>query len=155
MPTMESSAEWWQVLPAVNASLNALATGLLLAGFMAIRQRRQQFHKRLMVTAFAVSTLFLACYLVYHFELHQHTGEAGRKFLGQGWIRPVYYFILISHVLLAMLVAVLAPVTLAWGWMQHWDRHRRWAKLTFPLWLYVSVTGVVIYGLLYHWPIQG
>uniref|UniRef100_A0A7C4LK69 DUF420 domain-containing protein n=1 Tax=Schlesneria paludicola TaxID=360056 RepID=A0A7C4LK69_9PLAN len=151
----ELAEDWWRVLPAVNASLNGLATVLLAAGYAAIRQGRQDRHKQLMLSAFTVSALFLACYLVYHFELHHHTGMAGQTFQGQGWIRPIYYAILISHVLLAMGVAVLAPVTVWLGLRQRWDRHRRLARITFPLWLYVSVTGVVIYGLLYHWPAGG
>jgi protein SCO1/2/putative membrane protein len=148
----ELAEDWWRGLPAVNASLNGLATLLLVAGYAAIRQGRPERHKQLMLSAFTVSALFLACYLVYHFELHHHTGTAGQTFQGQGGIRPIYYVILVSHVLLAMVVAVLAPVTLLLGLRQRWERHRRLARITFPLWLYVSVTGVVIYLLLYHWP---
>jgi protein SCO1/2/putative membrane protein len=105
-----------------------------------------------MVSAFVVSTIFLACYLTYHTGLHYYTGEAGRKFAGTGVIRPVYFTILLSHVLLAMVIAVLAPLTLYRGWRAQWDRHRRIARITFPLWVYVSATGVVIYLMLYHWP---
>jgi protein SCO1/2/putative membrane protein len=151
---MFDAPDWVLALPAVNASLNGLATVLLLAGYAAIRGRRVQAHRRLMIAAFAVSTVFLACYLVYHYELHERTGASGRPFGGTGWIRPVYFAILISHVLLAMLVALLAPVTLTLGLRRDWPRHRWIARVTFPVWVYVSITGVVIYLLLYHWPTE-
>lgn len=143
---------WVSVLPAVNASLNGLATVLLLAGYAAIRRGQRERHKRLMLSAFATSVLFLACYLTYHFALHHYTGESGKKFTGTGLIRPIYFTILISHVTLAVPTAVLALLTIRQGLKQQWDRHRRIAKITFPIWVYVSVTGVVIYFLLYHWP---
>lgn len=145
--------EWVAVLPAMNASLNGMATMLLVAGYVAIRQRRVNTHKQLMLTAFVTSIAFLACYLVYHAALHQYTGESGRKFAGTGMIRPIYFTILITHVFLATTVPVLALLTIYHGLKGQWDRHRRIAKITFPIWLYVSVTGVVIYGLLYHWPV--
>jgi protein SCO1 len=144
--------DWVAALPAVNASLNGFATVLLMAGYVAIRQRRVHTHKQLMLTAFATSIAFLMCYLVYHAALHQYTGESGKKFLGTGVIRPIYFTILITHVTLAAAVPVLACLTIYRGLKQQWDRHRRIAIITFPIWLYVSVTGVVIYGLLYHWP---
>ena len=150
---MSNVPAWVLALPAVNASLNGLALLLLLAGYGAIRNRRIALHQRLMVTAFTVSAVFLGCYLTYHFALHHYTGASGRPFAGTGPVRPVYFAILISHVLLAMVIAVLAPITLYLGLRQQWDRHRRIARITFPLWVYVSATGVVIYLMLYHWPV--
>jgi protein SCO1/2/putative membrane protein len=149
-----SAPDWVLTLPAVNAGLNALATVLLLAGYRAIKRQQQLRHQRLMVAAFIVSTVFLGCYLTYHAGLHYYTGEAGRKFTGTGPVRPIYFGILISHVLLAMAIAVLAPVTLYRGYRAQWAAHRRIARITFPLWVYVSITGVVIYMMLYHWPVS-
>ncbi len=143
---------WVAVLPAINASLNGLATLLLIAGFLAIKRGQRDRHRNIMLTAFATSVVFLACYLTYHAALHHYTGESGRKFLGTGVIRPIYFTILISHIFLAVPVAVLACVTIYLGLKERWAWHRRVARITFPIWLYVSVTGVVIYGLLYHWP---
>ena len=149
---MENLPAWVVALPAINASLNGLATVLLLWGFVAIKRGKKLRHKRLMITAFSTSVLFLVCYLTYHAALHHYTGESGRKFPGTGWIRPVYFSILISHVLLAVPAAGLACVTMFLGLREKWTAHRRLAKVTFPIWLYVSVTGVVIYWLLYHGP---
>ena len=139
-------------LPATNAMLDALATVLLLVGFTSIQAGYVNLHKKLMLYAFGVSIAFLACYLTYHFALQTYTGTHGKKFDGDGTWATIYYAILISHVLLAMTVPVLAPLTIYRGLKQDWDRHRRIAKITFPIWLYVSVTGVIIYGMLYHWP---
>jgi protein SCO1/2 len=146
--------DWVAALPAVNASLNGLATVLLVWGYAAIRRGQRKTHERLMLTAFATSIVFLVCYLAYHAGLHYYTGESGRKFTGTGLIRPVYFTILISHVLLAAAVPVLACLTIYRGLTAQWERHRKIAKVTFPIWLYVSVTGVVIYGMLYHWPVR-
>lgn len=153
---------WVKWLPAVNASLNGLATVLLLWGWTLIRRGQRDAHKRTMVTAFAVSALFLVCYLIYHGALQYYTGSGSKKFAGVGIIRPIYYSILISHVGLAFFVAVLAPWTLWKGWsadraaqrgqISDWTGHRQLAKVTFPIWVYVSVTGVVIYFMAYHWP---
>ena len=144
--------DWVAVLPAVNASLNALATVLLLTGYVLIKRKRRELHATAMISAFGTSVVFLVCYLVYHYALFHYTGESGKKFRGTGIIRPIYFTILISHVFLAVPVAVLALVTLLRAWRQKWDAHRRLARITFPIWVYVSVTGVIIYGLLYHWP---
>ena len=154
--------DWVLWLPAVNATLNGLATLLLLRGWVWIRRGQRDAHKRTMLIAFGVSAAFLVCYLFYHGALHHYTGSGSKKFEGVGLIRPVYYSILISHVFLAFFVAVLVPATL-WkglkaeqaerlGQPSIWAKHRKIAKVTFPLWLYVSVTGVVIYFLAYHWP---
>ena len=141
---------WAKRLPATNAGLNALATMLLLAGFMAIKAKNIGLHKQLMLTAFIVSIFFLGCYLTYHFALNKYTGEHGKKFVGTASITKVYYIILITHVILATAVPVLASITIWKGLKGRWESHRRWAKVTFPIWLYVSVTGVIIYWMLYH-----
>ncbi|MCA9041255.1 MAG: DUF420 domain-containing protein [Planctomycetaceae bacterium] len=141
---------WVYQLPTVNAVLNGLATVLLLWGFIAIKQGQRETHKKIMLTTFGVSAAFLACYLVYHAMLHHYTGSGSQAFSGTGIIRLIYFVILISHVLLAVVVAVMVPITIYRGLKEQWERHRRIAKITFPLWLYVSVTGVVIYFMLYH-----
>ncbi|MFQ5791299.1 MAG: DUF420 domain-containing protein [Acidobacteriota bacterium] len=130
-------------LPALNASLNALATLLLTTGFFFIRRRRIRAHQISMGAAFFASTLFLTSYVYYHF----HAGSV--PFTGQGWVRPVYFTILISHILLAALVPPLALLTLYRALTGQFYRHRRIARVTLPIWLYVSVTGVVIYWMLY------
>ena len=137
--------EWISWLPTVNASLNGLATVLLVTGYVLIRQKRIIAHKRVMLSAFGVSVVFLASYLTYH-------AYAGSKpFAGTGMMRPIYFSILISHIILAALVPVLAAVTIRLGLSGQWDRHKRIARVTYPIWLYVSVTGVIIYLMLYHW----
>ena len=130
-------------LPALNAGLNSLATVLLLAGYRNIRRRRVAAHRACMVTAFCVSTLFLASYLTYHAQV------GSVPFQRQGWIRPVYFTILLTHIVLAGAIVPLTLITLCRAWRQRFDRHRRIARWTLPLWLYVSVTGVVIYVMLY------
>jgi uncharacterized membrane protein YozB (DUF420 family) len=128
----------------LNASLNGTSGVLLLAGFTMIRQGRVQAHKRCMISAFIVSSVFLVSYVIYHIRV----GDI--LFQGQGWIRPVYFTILISHVLLAIAIVPLAIITLSRALKEKFDRHRRIARWTFPLWLYVSVTGVVVYLMLYQ-----
>ncbi|WP_197439684.1 DUF420 domain-containing protein [Calycomorphotria hydatis] len=142
--------DWVMALPAVNASLNGLATILLAAGFVAIKAKRPTLHRNLMYSAFAVSILFLACYLTYHFALDHYTGEKGKKFPGTGTAATIYYAILITHVILAVAVPFLSVATIYQALRQRWDTHRRLAKITFPIWMYVSVTGVVIYLMLYQ-----
>ena len=131
-------------LPAVNASLNALAALLLVIGWVQIKLRRERAHKLTMLSAFGVSVLFLACYLVYHFQV-RHV-----PFAGPDSVRHVYLAILISHVVLAAAVPVLAGVTIYLGFRDRRLKHRRWARWTFPIWLYVSITGVIIYLMLYQ-----
>lgn len=143
---------WAARLPATNAMLNGLATVLLLVGFMAVKAGHITLHRRMMLYSFGVSVAFLACYLTYHFALHHFTGTHGKSFEGEGIVRRAYYAILISHVILAATVPVLAPWTIYRGLKGEIARHRRLARITFPIWLYVSVTGVMIYGMLYHWP---
>jgi protein SCO1/2/putative membrane protein len=156
----EAAAEaQWQVppwvlqLPAVNATLNGLATVLLVVGFVLIRSGQPVAHKWTMLAAFAASTVFLTCYLVCHFALYHYTGSGSHKFLGTGPIRPLYFTILITHVVLAIAVGVLAPTVLYRGLTNQIERHKRLARVTYPIWLYVSVTGVIIYFILYHWPV--
>ncbi|MBI3127891.1 MAG: DUF420 domain-containing protein [Candidatus Tectomicrobia bacterium] len=130
-------------LPALNAALNALAAILLVAGYLHIRALRVRQHRTCMLWAFGVSVLFLVFYLIYHYNV------GSVRFTGQGWVRPVYFAILISHTVLAAAVPVLAILTLRLAFRGEFIRHRRLARWTFPIWLYVSVTGVVIYLLLY------
>ncbi len=143
---------WVNALPLVNAMLNTLATVLLFYGYWLIRHGNLQAHKRIMLSAFATSIVFLGSYVVYHFALEFYTGKASKSFLGTGAIRAVYLAILISHVILAALVPVLATITIYRGLKADWERHKRIAKITFPIWMYVSVTGVLIYVIAYHWP---
>ena len=131
-------------LPTINALLNTLSGTLLTIGYVLIRRRKIEAHKNCMLAAFAVSALFLGCYLVYHY----HAGS--KTFPGQGWIRPVYYTILISHIILAFLIVPLALRTLYLAWKKRFSAHRRIAKITFPIWIYVSITGVIIYLMLYQ-----
>lgn len=140
---------WAQRLPATNAMLNGLATLLLLLGFSAIKAKQVGLHKKLMLYAFGVSCAFLVSYLLYHYALHHYAGVRGKPFEQTGPIRTVYFSILISHVILAAAVPVLAITTIVKGLKQNWASHRRWARVTFPIWLYVSVTGVIIYWMLY------
>ncbi|MEO8071527.1 MAG: DUF420 domain-containing protein, partial [Acidobacteriota bacterium] len=128
-------------LPAVNASLNALSGVLLLSGYVLIRARRIEQHRLCMLAAFATSSIFLICYLVYHAQV------GSVPFPRQGFVRPLYFTILITHVTLAATVPPLAIVTLSRGLKKRFARHRAIARWTFPIWLYVSVTGVLVYVL--------
>jgi uncharacterized membrane protein YozB (DUF420 family) len=131
-------------LPAVNATLNAAAALLLVSGYVLIRNRRWRAHRNMMVAAIACSTLFLTSYLIYHSQV------GSVHFPGRGAARAVYYSILISHTLLAAAVPVLAGFTVTLAFRRRFDRHRRIARWTLPIWLYVSVTGVVVYWMLYQ-----
>lgn len=135
---------WYENLPALNATLNGISALLLITGFILIKQGRRQTHKKVMLTAFGVSVLFLLSYLIYH----AYAGST--PFTGQGWVRPIYFFILISHIILAAVIVPLALITLLRALREQFDTHRKIARWTLPLWLYVSVTGVVIYVMLYH-----
>lgn len=136
-------------LPTVNATLNATAAVLLVAGYILIRRRRIAAHRRVMLTAFAVSVVFLICYLIYHAQV------GSVHFPGTGPVRTVYFTILITHTILAACVPVLAIITLNRALKARFDKHRQIARWTFPIWLYVSVTGVVVYVMLYHLPWLG
>jgi uncharacterized membrane protein YozB (DUF420 family) len=132
-------------LPHLNAALNATCAVLLLAGFACIRRRRIAAHRACMLAAFGVACLFLASYLTYH-------AQAGTtRFTAQGWIRTLYFVLLTSHTVLAAAIVPLAIVTLRRGLRRDDGRHRRIARWTLPVWLYVSVTGVLVYAFLYHW----
>ena len=129
---------------ALNASLNGISAILLAGGYAAIRAGKRNVHKYFMVSAFGVSTLFLASYLVYHYRVGHVV------FLGQGWIRPVYFTLLISHTVLAIVIVPLILVTLRRAWLEKFDKHRIIARWTLPLWFYVCVTGVIVYLMLYQ-----
>ena len=129
-------------LPAINATLNGLSALLLIAGLVFIRSGRKNAHRACMISALSVSFLFLVSYLTYHLQV------GTTHFAGRGWIRPVYFSILTTHTILAASVPPLAILTLSRALQGRFDRHRRIARVSFPIWLYVSVTGVVIYVLL-------
>ena len=131
------------VLPTVNATLNATATVLLSLGYSFIRKRQIERHKRTMIAAFAVSIAFLICYVVYHVRV------GSVHYPKTGVLRAIYYSILVTHVSLAATVPILAPITIGRAWKGEFSRHRAIARWTFPIWLYVSVTGVVVYLMLY------
>src|SRR6266576_2338093 len=135
------------LLPAVNATLNALSGVFLLIGYVLIRRKRIQAHKRFMLAACTTSLLFLVCYVTNHYLRHGIV----TRFTGTGIIRPIYFSILISHTILAVTIVPLAIVTVLNGLKMRVPQHRRIAKWTFPLWMYVSVTGVIVYFFLYHW----
>ncbi len=143
------------VLPHVNAALNATSTVLLIIAYALIRSGRREAHRRVMIAALIVSAIFLVCYLAYHFTAPVFV------FPGTGWVVPVYYAMLVSHVILAAVATPLIALT-AWRAIKAWrsggaaapaqvyQRHRAIARWTFPIWLYVTVTGVLIYATLYH-----
>ncbi len=134
----------YAIYPIIDAALNGTSAVLLLLGRSYIKRGRMAAHRALMIAALISSTLFLASYLYYH----AHVGSV--HFQGQGWSRPVYFAILVSHTILAVAIVPLVIVTLSRALRERFDRHRRIARWTFPLWLYVSVTGVMIYVMLYH-----
>ena len=131
-------------LPALNAALNATSAVFLLIGYRFIRRREIRAHRACMLAAFAVSIVFLISYLVYHAQV------GSVHFPGTGWVRGVYFTILITHTILAVAVPPLAIITLVRALREQFDRHRRLARWPFPIWLYVSVTGVVVYVMLYQ-----
>ena len=130
--------------PALNALLNSLSAVFLTAGYVQIRRRRITSHRACMCIAFSCSVVFLASYVIYHL----HAGVV--HFTGQGWIRPVYFALLGTHTVLAIVIVPLALITLSRALARKFDRHRRIARWTLPIWLYVSVTGVIVYLLLYR-----
>ncbi len=129
-------------LPMVNAVLNMLTTVFLISGWIMIKQKKRETHKKLMLGAFGFSFTFLVTYVIYHWF------KSGPKMYEGGW-SELYYFILITHIILASVIIPLALITLYRGWTYQLPKHRKIAKITFPIWLYVSVTGVLIYGMLY------
>ncbi len=134
-------------LPALNAGLNATTTLLILLGYWLIKQKAWTGHALCMILAMITSTFFLISYLIYH----AHHGST--PFPGQGWIRPVYFSILVTHTILAVVIVPMVLRTFYFALKGRFDRHRRLARWTFPIWLYVSVTGVVIYWMLYRMPL--
>ncbi|MEM1058251.1 MAG: DUF420 domain-containing protein [Verrucomicrobiota bacterium] len=132
-------------LPAVNAALNGLATVFLLAGFILILLGRKRAHMACMVTALVISAAFLACYLVYHFN-HPTT-----KFTTTGWPKAIYFLILFTHIPLAMINLPMIIVTFFHAIKGNFEKHKRWARWTWPVWMYVSITGVLVYLMLYQW----
>lgn len=131
-------------LPTVNATLNGTSALLLSAGYLAIRGRRIALHRALMLAALVVSILFLISYLYYHSQV------GTTRFTGQGWVRPLYFTILFSHTVLAVAIVPLAIVTLYRALRANFVRHKRIARWTLPIWIYVSVTGILVYLMLYH-----
>jgi len=132
-------------LPPINASLNATSTVFIALGWWFIRHERKQPHIACMITALITSGAFLACYLYYHFHV------VSVKFTHPGIVRPIYYVLLLTHVVLAIAILPLVLMTVIPALRALWDKHRRWGRITMPLWLYVSVTGVLIYFMLYQW----
>jgi uncharacterized membrane protein YozB (DUF420 family) len=130
---------------AFNATLNGTSAILLAAGYSAIRSGKIALHKKLMVSAFFVSCAFLVSYVIYHIRIHQVI-----HFQGEGWIRPVYFTLLTSHTILAIVIVPMIIVTLRRAWLQRFDKHRVIARWTLPLWFYVSVTGVIVYFMVYQ-----
>lgn len=137
--------EQYSFFPALNAALNGASAVLLVAGRTLIAHKRIAAHRASMIAAVIASASFLACYLFFHYEV------GNIRFLGTGWSRPVYFSILISHVSLAMVIVPLAIITLSRGLKARYDKHRAIARWTWPLWMYVSVTGVIVYFMLYRW----
>jgi putative membrane protein len=129
---------------ALNASLNGISGVLLAGGYAAIRNGKIAVHKAFMIAAFAVSSVFLVSYLVYHYRV----GHVA--FGGQGWIRPAYFVLLTSHTLLAIVIVPMILITLRRAWLEQFDRHRIIARWTLPLWFYVCVTGVIVYLMVYQ-----
>jgi uncharacterized membrane protein YozB (DUF420 family) len=142
---MTGVPEQYAIFPVINASLNGASAVLLYVGHGFIKRGKMVAHRALMIAALVTSSLFLGSYLYYH----AHVGSV--KFQGQGWSRPVYFGILISHTVLAALIVPLVIVTLTRALRGNFERHRAIARWTYPIWMYVSVTGVVIYFMLYRW----
>ena len=139
-----------QIFPHLNAALNALSGVFLLSGFYFIMKRRVHEHRFCMLTASGISALFLVSYVLHHALRTYYFGLGATKFTGEGLIRPIYFTILTSHTFLAVVVAPFVIVTLRRGLKGRYDAHKKIARLVFPVWLYVSVTGVIVYLLLYQ-----
>ena len=135
----------WSILPAINAGFNGLSAVLLTLGYRFIKHGHRQAHIRCMVGALISSTLFLAGYLTYHSQVHAVT-----RFVDPAWFRPIYLAILISHTLLAVIILPLVIITVTWAAKGRFEKHRRIARWTWPIWMYVSVTGVIVYLILYQ-----
>ncbi|HEY1171168.1 MAG TPA: DUF420 domain-containing protein [Verrucomicrobiae bacterium] len=132
-------------LPAINASLNGLCTILLIAGFVLIKQGKKEAHQKVMVAALVTSVVFLCCYLYYHFNTSVVT-----RFVEPAWFRPIYLVILLTHTILAVVIVPMVLMTFSRAFKGDFERHKKIARWTWPLWMYVSTTGVIIYLLLYQ-----
>ncbi|HVU07394.1 MAG TPA: DUF420 domain-containing protein [Verrucomicrobiae bacterium] len=137
-------------LPAVNASLNGLSAIFLAAGFIFIKRGNKIAHRNCMISAFCVSVIFLICYLTYHTWLAVVLHQGPTRFLEPKWFRPIYLAILLTHTVLAIVIVPLILITLSRALCEKFDRHKKIARWTWPLWMYVSVTGVIVYLLLYQ-----
>jgi putative membrane protein len=138
-------------LPHLNATLNAVSGALISAGYLAIRARRVTLHKTLMLSACVCAVLFLTSYITYHYHRTRISGLGPTRFQGQGVVRPIYFTVLISHTILAAATLPLVAITVVRALRGRLDKHKRIARWTLPIWLYVSVTGVLVYFMLYHW----
>jgi putative membrane protein len=137
-------------LPAVNATLNGLSAIFLTAGFIFIRQKKISAHRNCMISAFCTSIIFLICYVTYHSYRYYVLHIGPTKFLEPQWFRPIYLTILISHTILAIVIVPMILITLSRALRAKFDKHKKIARWTWPLWMYVSVTGVIVYLLLYQ-----
>lgn len=137
-------------LPAINASLNGLSAILLTAGYIFIRRGQKIAHRNCMISAFCVSIVFLCCYLTYHTYLAVVLHRGPTHFLQPEWFRPIYLTILLTHTILAMVIVPMILITITRALRERFDQHKRIARWTWPLWMYVSVTGVIVYLLLYQ-----
>jgi uncharacterized membrane protein YozB (DUF420 family) len=137
-------------LPLVNACLNSLSVILLTAGFVFIKRGNKIAHRNCMIAALVTSSVFLICYLTYHYQMKQAYGEAHTRFLEPVWFRPIYLSILLTHLLGAFAIVPLVIMTAMRALRERFDAHKKIARWTWPMWMYVSVTGVVIYLLLYQ-----
>jgi len=131
---------------ALNATLNGISAILLVCGYAAIRSGKRELHKKFMLSAFSVSCAFLISYVIYHIRIREVI-----HFQGQGFIRPVYFTLLISHTILAVVIVPLILITLRRAFLEKFDKHRIIARWTLPLWFYVSITGVIVYFMVYQW----
>jgi putative membrane protein len=145
-PRPENPPPWTEPLPLLNAILNSCSATLLSCGWIAIKKGRQKLHISFMACALFTSAIFLVCYLTYH---HFH-GDT--RFLGQGWIRPTYFFILISHILLSVINLPMILTTVYYAVDRKLEQHKSLARWTLPIWIYVSISGVLVYAILNHWP---
>ena len=139
-----------QDLPLINAILNSCSALLLLAGYVAIKRDQKERHKRCMVSALITSTLFLTCYVIYHVGMQRVYGSAHTRFVDPAWFRPWYLALLASHLLLAIAIVPMVLMTVYQAIRGNFEKHRKIARWTWPCWMYVSITGVVIYLLLYR-----
>jgi len=137
-------------LPATNAVLNSTSACFLTAGYIFIKRQRITAHRNCMIAAFTVSVLFLISYLTYHFGLHYYLNKGPTIFKDPAWLRPIYLGILCTHIVLAVVILPLVLLSLTWALKGRFDKHKKIARWTWPLWMYVSVTGVIIYLLLYE-----